>query len=86
MTINTPFCRVFQCNKKIKCTRLPVGKITMNFLERLQNGWKLTMSSFKILRANKQLIIFPVLSGVSLMLIIGSFVVASLARQWVAGG
>jgi len=55
----------------------------MNFVQRLQNGWKLTVSSFKILRANKQLIIFPVLSGTSLLLIIGSFIVASLAvKGW----
>lgn len=53
----------------------------MNFFNRLENGWKLTMSSFKILKANKQLIIFPVLSGISLLLIIGSFVVASLASN-----
>ncbi len=53
----------------------------MNFFERLENGWKLTMSSFKILKANKQLIIFPVLSGISLVLIIGSFVVASMANN-----
>lgn len=51
----------------------------MNFFDRLQNGWKLTMSSFKILKANKQLIVFPILSGISLILIIGSFVVASIA-------
>lgn len=51
----------------------------MNFFDRLQNGWKLTVSSFKILKANKQLIIFPILSGISLILIIGSFVVASIA-------
>lgn len=51
----------------------------MNFFERLENGWKLTKSSFKILKANKQLIIFPVLSGICLMLIIGSFIITSLA-------
>jgi len=55
----------------------------MNFFQRLENGWKLTISSFKILRANKQLIIFPILSGTSLLLIIGSFAVASLAvNSW----
>jgi hypothetical protein len=53
----------------------------MSFFERLENGWKLTMSSFKILRANKQLIIFPVLSGISLVLIIGSFFVVSMANN-----
>jgi len=54
---------------------------TMSFFERLENGWKLTMSSFKILKANKQLIIFPVLSGISLVLIIGSFFVAAMANN-----
>jgi hypothetical protein len=53
----------------------------MSFFERLQNGWKLTMSSFKILKANKQLIIFPLLSGICLILIIGSFVVAAIASN-----
>jgi len=53
----------------------------MNFFDRLENGWKLTVSSFKILKANKQLIIFPLLSGICLMLIIGSFVVASIASN-----
>lgn len=53
----------------------------MSFFERLENGWKLTMSSFKILKANKQLIIFPVLSGISLVLIIGSFFVAAIANN-----
>jgi hypothetical protein len=53
----------------------------MNFFERLENGWKLTVSSFKILRANKQLIIFQVLSGISLVLIIGTFVLASMANN-----
>ncbi|HMU46927.1 MAG TPA: DUF6159 family protein [Chitinophagaceae bacterium] len=45
----------------------------MSFFDRLSNGWKIAMNSFKILKANQQLIIFPVLSGLSLILIIGSF-------------
>lgn len=39
------------------------------------------MSSFKILKANTQLIIFPVLSAMSLILIIGSFFMFSLASS-----
>ena len=46
----------------------------MNFFDRLSNGWNISMNSFKVLRANKQLIIFPILSGVSLLLVLGSFV------------
>lgn len=38
------------------------------------------MSSFKILKANRQLIIFPVLSGISLVLVIGSFFTITLAN------
>ena len=46
----------------------------MSFFERLENGWKISMSSFKVLKANKQLIIFPILSGIAVLLLIGSFV------------
>jgi len=48
----------------------------MSFFDRLSNGWKIALNSFKILKANKQLIIFPVLSGLSLLLIIASFFTA----------
>jgi hypothetical protein len=46
----------------------------MRFFERLSNGWKLSMNSFKVLKENKQLIVFPLLSGLSLILIMGSFI------------
>ncbi|HEY0432681.1 MAG TPA: DUF6159 family protein [Chitinophagaceae bacterium] len=51
----------------------------MTFFEKAANGWKLTKSSFRVLNANKQLIIFPILSGISVVLVIGSFVTAILA-------
>jgi len=51
----------------------------MNFFDKLSNGWKLSMDSLKVLKANKQLIIFPILSGLSMVLIIGSFIVVILA-------
>lgn len=51
----------------------------MSFSDRISNGWKLTMSSFKILKANQQLIIFPILSAISLVLVIGSFFTFLLA-------
>jgi hypothetical protein len=55
----------------------------MSFFDRLSNGWKIALNSFKILGANKQLIIFPVLSGLSLLLIIGSFFTVILgAAAW----
>ena len=51
----------------------------MSFFERLSNGWTITMNSFTILKKNKQLIIFPVLSGISLILVMGSFITGTLA-------
>jgi len=51
----------------------------MNFFERLSNGWSISMNSFKVLKANKQLIIFPILSSISLLFILGSFIVLVLA-------
>lgn len=51
----------------------------MNFFARLSNGWTISMNSFKVLRENKQLIIFPILSGLSMILIMGSFVTVLLA-------
>lgn len=37
------------------------------------------MNSFAVLKENRQLILFPVLSGISMILVISSFVVAALA-------
>ena len=51
----------------------------MSFLDRLSSGWTITLNSFKVLKENKKLIIFPILSAVSMILILGSFVTALLA-------
>ena len=51
----------------------------MSFFTRLSNGWNITMNSFKILKENKQLILFPILSGLSMILILGSFGTAFFA-------
>ncbi|WP_276479380.1 DUF6159 family protein [Paraflavitalea pollutisoli] len=53
----------------------------MSFLTRLSNGWQITMNSFKVLKENKQLIIFPILSGASMLLVMGSFFVAMLGTS-----
>jgi len=50
----------------------------MSFFERLSNGWTLAMNSFKVLKENKQLIIFPILSSISLVLVMGSFILVFL--------
>lgn len=51
----------------------------MSFLDRFTNGWTITLHSFKVLKANKELIIFPILSGISLLFILGSFATVVLA-------
>ena len=59
----------------------------MNFFTRLSNGWQLALNSFAVLKANRQLIIFPILSAIAMMLVIGSFVVAMFASAgWDAAG
>lgn len=52
----------------------------MSIFDRLSNGYKIAMNSFKVLKENKQLIIFPILSGISMILIMGSFATVLLAR------
>jgi Family of unknown function (DUF6159) len=51
----------------------------MNFFTRLSNGWNIALNSFAVLKENRQLIIFPILSGISMILVIGSFVTVYLA-------
>ncbi|MBL7746991.1 MAG: hypothetical protein JNM19_06160 [Chitinophagaceae bacterium] len=51
----------------------------MSFFDRLSNGWTIAMNSFKVLKENKQLIIFPILSGVAIFLIMASFFTSVLA-------
>lgn len=50
----------------------------MGLMTRLSNGWKIALNSFKVLKENRQLIIFPLLAGLSLILIMGSFFTALL--------
>lgn len=57
----------------------------MSLVSRLSNGWKLSMDSFKVLKANKQLIIFPILSGASMIVLMTSFAIAVFATKgWAA--
>src|ERR1700744_4773200 len=50
-------------------------KQNMNIFDKMTNGWEISKLSFKVLKANKNLIIFPLLSGISLMIILGMFFV-----------
>ena len=52
----------------------------MAFFTRLSNGWEAAKVSFKVLNAQKELIIFPILSGLSFALVIASFFTGLLAN------
>jgi hypothetical protein len=46
----------------------------MSFMTRISNGWDLSKMSLATIQKNKTLLIFPVLSTLSMIMIIGSFV------------
>src|SRR5262245_49114519 len=47
----------------------------MNVFDRLSNGWTIAMNSFKVLKEKKELVVFPILSRFSILLVVGSFFV-----------
>ena len=51
----------------------------MSFSTRFSNGWTVAKTSMKVLKAHKELIVFPILSALSLLLVMGSFVTMLLA-------
>lgn len=50
----------------------------MNLMTRFSNGWTIATNSFKVLKENRQLVIFPILSGASILVILASFFVGIL--------
>ncbi|HYG49945.1 MAG TPA: DUF6159 family protein [Flavobacteriales bacterium] len=46
----------------------------MGFFDRLSTGWNLSMQCFSVLRKNKQLVVFPLLSTLSLIVVAFSFI------------
>ncbi|MDF2191182.1 DUF6159 family protein [Paraflavitalea sp. CAU 1676] len=53
----------------------------MSFFTRLSNGWQISMNSLQVLKENKQLILFPIISGISMVLVMGSFLLAMLGTS-----
>lgn len=51
----------------------------MKFFDRMGNGWRLGMTSIKIIRENKSLLLFPVLSSAALITVVLTFVGGSYA-------
>lgn len=45
----------------------------MSFLDRIKNGWSLAMASFKVLKMDPELMLFPLASGFTCLLVMASF-------------
>jgi len=45
----------------------------MGFFSRLSNGWKLAKTSLSLLNENRSLLILPVFSAISMILILSTF-------------
>lgn len=52
----------------------------MDFFSRLSNGWQIARTSLKVLNAHKELIMFPILSGMSMAAVIASFTLVYAGR------
>jgi len=50
-------------------------------MNRFSNGWAITKNSFIVLKENRKLLLFPILSGISMVLVIASFVVGGIAAS-----
>ncbi len=51
--------------------------------ERVAVGWQLVKQSWQVLRLDKELLIFPVISGIACLLVMASFAVPLWATGWV---
>ncbi|MFT5818954.1 MAG: hypothetical protein ACI8ZM_000175 [Crocinitomix sp.] len=45
----------------------------MGFFDRLSKGWRMGIASLKIIQKNKQLVLFPIISLITLILVVASF-------------
>jgi hypothetical protein len=50
--------------------------------ERVTTGWELTKQSFRVLAADKELLLFPLMSGVACLLVLISFAVPLYNTPW----
>lgn len=59
----------------------------MNILDKFSNGWSIAMSSFKVIKAKKELVIFPILSSASILVIVASLFFGVMGgANWQADG
>lgn len=50
------------------------------------NGWNIMLQSWSVLRRDKSLVVFPILSGIACLLVAGSFVIPFVAAPELLGG
>jgi hypothetical protein len=53
--------------------------------ERISTGWELASQSFRVLRLDKELLLFPLLSGLACLLVLGSFALPLWNSEMVNG-
>ena len=53
--------------------------------DRIANGWELAKNSWEVLRLDKELLIFPLLSGIACLLVLASFAIPLWATQSIDG-
>ena len=46
----------------------------MGFFDRISNGWSMAMASLKVLRLDPELMLFPLASGITCLLVLASFI------------
>ncbi|HEV3257409.1 MAG TPA: DUF6159 family protein [Gemmataceae bacterium] len=57
--------------------------MAVGFFDRISAGFELAQSSWQVLRQSKQLIVFPILSGLACLLVLASFALPFLVHpQW----
>ena len=51
--------------------------------ERLANGWELAKNSWQVLRLDKELLLFPLMSGIACLFVLASFAIPLWTTQYV---
>src|SRR5690606_16616460 len=62
--------------------RRPIHTGERGMFERIKTGWALAKQSFGVLRHDKELVVFPLLSGIACVLVLISFAVPLMSTPW----
>src|SRR5690606_12496005 len=50
--------------------------------DRISNGWSLAMQSWEVLKLDKELLLFPLISGFSCLMVLASFVIPLYSTRY----